>query len=580
MNQKYPVYTEDTECQDCYKCLRHCPAKAIKVENGKATVMPERCIACGVCVGVCPNKAKHIRDDLRRAGSLFTAGATVIAALAPSWTSEFPRCTNEQIIKALKQLGFSMVSETALGAQMISQRIVDELKQTNKKLVISSACPAADAFISKYLPEFTDCITDVVSPVLAHCELLKKIYGDQVKIVFFSPCIAKKNEADARSDLLSCSLTYKDLREWFEKKNIDPASLLPDGDEKFVPEKAEDGTIYPIEGGMLETIKLRGGGDMHYVTISGIPDIEQALSGLNVDDLDKPVFLEVLACKGGCVNGPCMSQNRPGLLNIVANLNKAELPDKPPATGSGIGVQGAYLNDYIDKKECSEDALHQALLRVGKISEDDELNCGGCGYDTCKEFAKALLEGRAEPVMCLSYLRNMAQKKANAMIRCMPSSVVIVDNEMKIIESNKHFARLVGGDALDIWNASEGMAGARLDKLIPFAHLFKENLENGRDIHKTSLKAWDKILDVSIFSIEEGRVAGAVISDITSPGMRREQIARRARMVIKKNLETVQSIAANLGENMAETEILLRSLAKDYAGDEGIDIEEEVDGDQ
>ena len=221
MNQKYPVYTEDTECQDCYKCLRHCPAKAIKVENGKATVMPERCIACGVCVGVCTNKAKHIRDDLRRAGSLFTAGATVIAALAPSWTSEFQRCTNEQIIKALKQLGFSMVSETALGAQMISQRIVDELKQTNKKLVISSACPAADAFISKYLPEFTDCITDVVSPVLAHCELLKKIYGDQVKIVFFSPCIAKKNEADARSDLLSCSLTYKDLREWFEKKNID-----------------------------------------------------------------------------------------------------------------------------------------------------------------------------------------------------------------------------------------------------------------------------------------------------------------------------------------------------------------------
>ena len=578
MNQKYPVYTEDTECQDCYKCLRHCPAKAIKVENGKATVMPERCIACGVCVGVCPNKAKHIRDDLRRAGSLFTEGATVIAALAPSWTSEFSSCTSEQMIKALKMLGFDMVSETALGAQMISQRIVTELKHSSKKLVLSSACPAADAFVSKYLPEFTECVSDVVSPVLAHCELLKKTYGDAVKIVFFSPCIAKKNEADSHSDLLSIALTFKDLHEWFALKGIEVEEILPDGIEEFVPQKAEDGVIYPVEGGMLETIKFRGGGDMNYVTISGIPDIEQALTGLNPDELEKPVFLELLACKGGCVNGPCMSENRPGLLNIVANLNKAQIPETPSLMGSEIEVEGAYLNEYIDKQECTEEELCQALLRVGKVSEEDELNCGGCGYDTCRAFAKALVEGRAEPVMCLSYLRNMAQKKANAMLRCMPSAVVIVDNDMKIVESNQHFATLVGGEALDIWEASAGMEGARLDKLIPFAHLFQENLEKGLDIHKEALKACDKILDVTIFSIETGRIAGAVISDVTRPEMRREQIAKRAKMVIKKNLETVQSIAANLGENMAETEILLRSLAKDYAVEDEAEIIEESDG--
>ncbi len=577
MNQQYPVYTEDTECQDCYKCLRHCPTKAIKVVNGKATVMPERCIACGICVGVCPNKAKHIRDDLRRAGSLFTDGVKVIAALAPSWTSEFSKCSNGQMIKALKCLGFQMVSETALGAQMISQRLAQELKNSDKKLVLSSACPAADAFVSKYLPEFTNCITDVISPVLAHCELLKSFYGNDIKVVFFSPCIAKKNEADARNDLLSCSLTFKDLHEWFDKKNIVPEKITPDGDEVFSPEKAEDGVLYPVEGGMLRTIKLRGGADIQYVTISGIADIEQALSGLDVKDLQKPVFLELLACKGGCINGPCMSENRPGLLNIVANLNKAEIPEYLSTTGAELAVGGAYLNDHIDKAGCTDEELRLALLRVGKSSDEDELNCGGCGYDTCREFAKALLDGRAEPVMCLSYLRNMAQKKANAMIRCMPSSVVIVNNDMKIVESNKHFAMLVGSDAMDIWNASEGMEGASLEKLVPFAHLFKENLENGDDIHKSSLKAWDKILDVSIFSIETGHIAGAVISDVTNPGMRREQIAKRARMVIKKNLETVQSIAANLGENMAETEILLRSLAKDYAGEADSDIIEEAE---
>ncbi len=575
MNQQYPVYTEDTECQDCYKCLRHCPAKAIKVENGKATVMPERCIACGVCVGVCPNKAKHIRDDLRRAGSLFTQGAKVIAALAPSWASEFPDCSDSQMIKALKMLGFDMVSETALGAQMISQRLAEELRHSDKKLVLSSACPAADAFISKYLSEFTECITDVISPVLAHCELLKQTYGEEVKIVFFSPCIAKKNEADARGDLLNCSLTFKDLHEWFASKGIEPEKILVKTEEEFVPQKAEDGKIYPVEGGMLDTIKLRGGGDIQYVTISGIPDIEQALTGLNINDLKKPVFLEMLACKGGCINGPCMSENRPGLLNIVETLNKAQLPEIPSVVGKDIGVDGAYLNEIIAKQSCGEEQLRESLLRVGKSSEEDELNCGGCGYDTCREFAKALLEGRAEPVMCLSYLRNMAQKKANAMIRCMPSAVVIVDGELKVLESNKHFASLVGGDALDIWEASEGMAGANLQKLIPFAHLFKENLDTGIDIHKSSLKAWDKILDVSIFTIETGRTVGAVIADVTNPGMRREQIAERARMVIKKNLETVQSIAANLGENMAETEILLRSLAKDYAAENESVIEED-----
>ncbi len=575
MNQQYPVYTEDTECQDCYKCLRHCPAKAIKVENGKATVMPERCIACGVCVGVCPNKAKHIRDDLRRASSLFTQGVKVIAALAPSWASEFPDCSDSQMIRALKMLGFDMVSETALGAQMISQRLAEELRNSDKKLVLSSACPAADAFISKYLSEFIECITDVISPVLAHCELLKQTYGDEVKIIFFSPCIAKKNEADAREDLLNCSLTFKDLHEWFASKGIEPEKILVEAEEEFVPQKAEDGKIYPVEGGMLDTIKFRGGGDMQYVTISGIPDIEQALTGLNINDLKKPVFLEMLACKGGCINGPCMSENRPGLLNIVETLNKAQLPESPSVVGKDIGVDGAYLNETIAKQSCEEEQLREALLRVGKSSEEDELNCGGCGYDTCREFAKALLEGRAEPVMCLSYLRNMAQKKANAMIRCMPSAVVIVDGELKVLESNKHFALLVGGDALDIWEASEGMAGANLQKLIPFAHLFKENLDTGIDIHKSSLKAWDKILDVSIFTIETGRTVGAVIADVTNPGMRREQIAERARMVIKKNLETVQSIAANLGENMAETEILLRSLAKDYAAENESVIEED-----
>lgn len=565
----YVIYTEQAECQDCYKCLRHCPVKAIKIAGGHATVIPERCVACGTCVGVCPSNAKRFRNDLGKAKALVRDAndAIKIATLAPSWASEFPDVTSAQMIAALKQLGFNEVSETALGAQFVSQQLAEIFPDKTKKFAIASACPAANDYVCKYFPHLTEFITTVVSPAMAHARFLRELTGGKARVIFFSPCIAKKNEAAEPDSALDLAVTFTSLHQWFAEKNLDLRKLpATDATQKFFPESAVDGTMYPVEGGMLQTLKIRGAGVADYLTISGLARFAAALDNFDPARLARPLFLEMLACEGGCVNGPCMSKNRSTLYNMINSLARVpENLDEIPATPA-VNIAHDFRPDRVENLPHNEEMLQQALLRIGKKSKDDELNCGGCGYDSCRLFAQALLDGRAEPEMCLSFLRKTAQKKANTLLRCMPCAVAIADAKLRVIESNKIFAEMIGGTALEIWESSPGMEGAYLDKLLPFANLLRENLQHSNDIHKDNLRAFNKILELTIFTIERGQCVGMVMTDVTRPEMKRDQIAKRAQLVMKKNLETVQVIAANLGENMAEVEILLRSLAEDYAG--------------
>lgn len=211
--------------------------------------------------------------------------------------------------------------------------------------------------------------------------------------------------------------------------------------------------------------------------------------------------------------------------------------------------------------------MQAALRSIGKTTPEDELNCDGCGYDTCRNFAQALIAGHAEPSMCVSYLKKQAQKKANALLRSMSSGAVIVDKKMQIIECNRNFAKLFGEEILDAFDACPGMAGADLTRIVPFANLFESSLQSGRDIRRDSLKVGKRLFSVNIFNIDPGEVIGGVVFDVTKTELRREQIAARAREVIDRNIATVQEIACRLGEQMADTELLLRSIADDYADD-------------
>ncbi|MDO5581097.1 MAG: [Fe-Fe] hydrogenase large subunit C-terminal domain-containing protein [Planctomycetia bacterium] len=565
MNQQTPVYTANAECQDCFKCVRHCPVKAIKVEEGHASVMPELCVACGRCVEVCPAHAKKIRNDLSAVKELLRAPDPVYVSLAPSWVSEFKGLPAGKMIAALKSLGFKGVSETALGAQIVSADVAKKLRSLKSGVMISSACPVVVDMIRKYLPDFAGSISPVLSPALAHARLLKEKYGQNAKIVFIGPCIAKMNEADRHPELIDAALLYPRLRDWFRDANLDLWTIKETEQDHFDFAAAEEGALYPIEGGMNDTIKLCGGCDhIHFATVSGIPALRQTLDGLSPEEIREPVFIETLACIGGCVHGPGTQHGSPGLLERLRIIRSAE-PQRDPAPRPVLKIDEDYQRAAVGTKDVSLQEIRQALWSVGKTRPEDELNCGGCGYDTCHNFALALIAGKAEPNMCVSWLRKLAQKKSNAILRCVPAAVVIVDSKLRLIECNRRFAELAGPEALEVFDEVPGMSGAVLDKLVPFPELFEQVLRSGIELKRDMIRMGKKLLSLDIFNIDPGQAIGAMFFDVTNTEFRREQIAERAKEVINKNLATVQDIACRLGEHMAETEILLRSIAEDYA---------------
>lgn len=555
-----PIYTEKTECQDCYKCVRECPVKAIRVVDGSAQVMPEACILCGRCTEVCPVGAKKIRDDLKDAMKLLRSKKKVYASLAPTFRTEFAGLDPQRLIAALLSLGFSGVSETALGAQVVSAACARMLQKSEHPLLISSACPSVIHLIEQYYPHLVPYVTPVVSPVQAHTRLLKETYGEDIGVIFIGPCIAKKNEAVESFDV---ALTFSDLRRWINIRGISWDNLP--SDTSFVPHAAHEGGLYPIDGGMIEGIKHYGAPENTlYMSFSGVQGIVEAFNELDPKSFDQPVFIETLACLGGCVNGPGVS-NRGA--TALKRYKVQTLTPKPVANqdGPNLDIAASFHNREIIRPAHTKAEIAGALLRIGKKRKEDELNCGGCGYDTCKEFAAALIEEVAEPAMCVSYLRKLAQNKAAALIKAMPSGVVIVDDKLRIIESNERFIQIIGGDASVVSEADPDLEGVFLERLVDFHDLFAKAIANGTEGEVHDIRKDKRIIRLSIFSIQKHLVVGGILQDITEPVIQREQIIDKAGEVMQKNLRTVQQIAFLLGENAADSEVLLSSIIESFS---------------
>lgn len=563
MNNQYPVYTLTNECHDCYKCIRECPVKAIKIENGHASVIPEKCIACGNCVKTCPSNAKRVRCDIDKAQALIRAKKDVYVSLAPSWRASFENSA-EKMIALLKQLGFKDVSETALGAQEVSIKTAQMLNNTDHGLFISSACPVIVDYIRLYMPEFSKYITPIGSPLMTHSKMLKETFGDDIAIVFVGPCIGKKNEV-TYSGLFDVALTFEELRMWFNEEIIDITKVARDSKFKFVPESAYEGTLYPIDGGMNRTIQKSGVNDnVQLLEVCGLNALQRALKNLDPEKLDKTIFIEALACEGGCVGGPCISSEKAGITMVSDILTKEKKRDIIPNEPKVV-VDYEIKPKKVENSEYPLETILKTLKKIGKHTIDDELNCGGCGYPTCRDLAKALLDGDAEPSMCVSYMRKTAMRKAAAMIRCMTAAVVMVDNNMNIIEANDSFMKMFTGDMYEVFKSRpDGLAGAAIDRIVDFADIFKTILKTGKDLRKERYHVNNRLYDISAFTIEENEIVGAVITDVTSSETNREKISQKAHEVISKNISIVQEIACLLGEHMVETETLLSSIAEDY----------------
>ena len=561
MKKTSPVYTTENGCQDCYKCVRHCPVKAIRIVGGKASVIPESCLACGECVKVCPAHAKKIRSDLARLKEMLSSGAKVYASIAPSFKGYFPGATIGQFAAALARIGFAGVSETAHGAESVSAHVARLLDAASEPFIISSACPAAVDMVRKYIPGYAAFISPLPSPVRAHARLLKEAYGSDIKVVFFGPCAAKKNEADAHPDELALSLVFPALQRLMEERGVALA-------EEAAPAlgEAAEGRFYSVEGGMNDTLR-DGSSKVRYLSVSGLDNLRRLLADVDPAVLrsrsdGRKIFLEALACPGGCINGPAMPAGGSSLATVLATDDFAPLQTSVGRCFAHCGVSAYHATPVVEVMP-DERAMAEALARVGKMTKSDELNCGACGYPTCREFARALLAGKAEEAMCHTWLKRNFERTSNALIRYIPAGVVIVDGKGMIRECNRLFAELV--DAAGEFDALGNLEGLSVDAFLPeFAELFAGALSHGSESVKYRQFWRGRIVSVSVFPIARGEFAGAVVQDVTQNEGRREEIAAKAREVIRKNVYTVQQVARLFGEHIAETEVMLNEIAGAY----------------
>lgn len=553
-----PVYTIENECQDCYKCVRHCHCKAIRIVNGKASVMAESCVACGECVKVCPSHAKKIRSELSRIRQMLEDGSKVYASIAPSFPAYFPGITIGKLASALKKLGFAGVAETALGAQAVSNQVAAFLKETDLPLVISSACPACVDYIRKYHPDYTANIVPLLSPVMAHCKMIKERFGNDSKVIFFGPCAAKKNEADRNPEIFSLAATFSVLNELFEENGILP---IMEKESPLAMDPASEGRFYAIEGGMNDTLR-DDNRNVRYISVSGLANLDRMLKRYHGSAGERKIFLEALACPGGCINGPVIPSESGGLEAIAETDLISDLKPSSERDLNG-NINSEFAPDPQETSNATEREITVALAKVGKFAREDELNCGACGYNTCREFAAALLQHKAEEAMCHTYLRKNFERTSNALIRFIPAAVVMVDEELKICECNRNFAIMT--DMTEVFDALGNLNTIAIETVLPdFAELFSSVISNGGEIEKFNQKLKEKIVNISVFNVAHGKSAGAVIQDITKNELQREHIAEKAREVIRKNVLTVQQVARLFGEHVADTEILLNEIAGSY----------------
>ena len=562
----HPIYTETNNCQDCYKCVRECPVKAIKIENHTASIIQELCIYCGHCTQICPVEAKKVRDDIDLVKQLLRKHSKVVASVAPSFKAEFTEYSEESFITSLKTLGFSHVSETALGAEMVSAYTKNYLEKQHSGTHISPCCPAVVELITRYFPQHKEKIIPVKSPMLAHADMLKQQYGADTIVVFVGPCIAKKHEAESTEESnADAVITFGRLRQWLEEENISTDIEVTE-EARFNPSAAGDGSIYPVDGGMISGVRKNARHtDATFMTFSGVTDVWQTLKGLDEMQSDQNIFLELMACSGGCINGPgntCWDSLAGKRLAILKNRK-----DKSNTGTRYISDLTAIEEYYTDNRpvipqQHSAEAVKETLHRIGKYQPEDELNCGGCGYETCRDFACAILEGKAEEGMCVSYMRSLAQEKASLLLKRMPYGVVLVNDKMQVVEFNSNFAEIT--EQNDIKHAD-------LRNLISYHSYFASMLESGEAYLEKDISVEGKFFHLSIFTLQKFKMVCGIIRNLKVPGVMREEVVNRTQEVIQKNLETVQQVASLLGENASETENLLNSIAEFHQEDNAHD---------
>ncbi len=550
---------KNAKCKDCFKCLRECPVKAIRYENHQAKIIDSRCILCGKCTLVCPQNAKQVHSEAEDVLALLASGKKVVASLAPSFVSSFGVQDFDVMAEALSELGFAETEETAIGAKAVTEEYSRLLKTGEFRNFISSACPAVNRMIQLYYPSALKYLAPVPSPMVAHARMIKKRDPDAA-IVFIGPCIAKKREA-AESGIIDGVLTFEELNALFERKNIDLGKIEAKTQSEKHSLKAR---YYPIPRGIIKSFDALPDG-YEYVAVDGVKRCAEVLE--EVDSLSG-LFLELNCCEHACVGGPCRPATRSGAVKSNEDVRRYAAKDiaAPAASVPETDLTQKHPRIILDDFIPSEKDIRAVLAKTGKNSPEDELNCGACGYSTCREKAIAVLNGYADIEMCLPYMRSRAESMSYEIIQNTPNGIVLMSDDFTILDINSRAMRLLGVTehdvrgmlAFDCFDCEEFISAVTKGKNVSKKRVF---------VNRTK-----KYIELSIVLLQEHKVLFGVMKDITDSveydeklnAVKLETLATTDE-VIKKQMRVAQEIASLLGETTAETKVALNKLKQTLA---------------
>lgn len=561
------VFTNKAHCRDCYRCLRVCPVKAIRMENGQAYVVRERCISCGTCIRECPQGAKQFRSDLERAVRIVATSEIAAASIAPSFVAIFSEPEQKRLASALRKLGFAYVAETAIGAYKVARETAALCKSQPDRSHVCTACPAVVSYVELYEPDKVDLLAPVVSPMIAHARHIKEKLGKSAKVVFIGPCVAKKSEAErpSNSGIVDCVLTFSELMEWFEAEGID---LSMCEESRFSEEPEGDARLFPLVGGSMRTAGLDT--DLlalDSISVSGIEDIREALTNCSLGN--PPQIIEPLFCEQGCVNGPAISARsalftrRHDVLDYASHHPGA----KGSQDASKISLSAKFKPSPVLNDVVTEEQIREILEKTGKADVENQLNCGACGYPSCREKAAAVVRGMAELEMCIPFMRRLSEQRTDKIIETSPNGIVILDEHLTIIHMNPAFRKF--------FMCSEAVLGRPISYLMD-PDLF-EKLASGSTDQITSVVRHERYnlqCHQILYALREENQFVGIFVDITKKHMDKEKLDKlrtqtllQAKELLDHQINMAQTIAKFLGDSTGQSEALLDKLIQ-LAGDE------------
>lgn len=549
-----------SNCKNCYKCIRHCPVKSIRFSGNQAFIIGNECIMCGQCFVVCPQDAKQIVDETEKVKVLLQSGDPVVVSLAPSFVANYDGVGIEAMREAIKSLGFYDVEETAVGATIVKREYDRIVREEDRNVVITSCCHSVNLLIQKHFPKLLPYLADVVSPMQAHClDIKKRIPG--AKTVFIGPCVAKKDEAQHYEGIVDAVLTFNELTAWLGSEHIEPEKRM-DADEY------SRARFFPTTGGILKTMALDNP-EYTYMAIDGTENCIAALRDIERGSL-KNCFIEMSACVGSCVGGPVMEKfHRSPVKDYAAVSRFAGQEDfrvEQPDSGS-IHKEFEIITQRMS--EPTEEEITETLRQMGKIKPSDELNCGSCGYDTCRDKAIAILHGKAEISMCLPYLKEKAENFSDTIARNTPNGLIVLNEKLEVQQINRAAQRI-----LNLRSPSDILGDNVVRVLDPTD--FQSAAKTLRGVHgkREYLAEYEKYVEKTVVYDREYHLILCILRDVTeeeNQRQKKEDISRQtveiADKVVDKQMRIVQEIASLLGETAAETKIALTKL-KESISDE------------